>query len=302
MTPKEKTEYLKKLAEQAKYSFEDPLFNGARDVDFGDEPEQFSPLRQEHREPMIEQLARFASTDPEAQEILRQAGIDDSTQPHDFHTGSRDGGWDGEFWYEPSNTRFVFHVQSRGDDGSKRLFIESRDGDEEVAKVKAAKILSGMPRGAKELSDMERLHIERIAASNPGDAIAVYLNYSYPRVEGEDEMWNVLVSPEHSKRLAEAVSFVHRLSQREIPDSEYPAFQEFTASYLGKRQPTIDLLTSAMTAYVQHRTADHVAESFRSEEPSAPNFDSMTDEEIASLKDSVAREYCRAIRNQRRRG
>lgn len=237
--------------------------------------------------------------DPEIVGILRATGIEDNTIPHGFHTGNADFGWDGLFFYEPQNNRFVFNVKSRGDQGSKTLFIESKDGDFDVAKVKAAKLLQG-DNGTHKLNERERLHVERLATSNWGTAITCYLNYAYPQIHDEEESWNILVDPHHAARLSEAVFYVFRISQTQISDDDFPEFQKFAARYLGERQPTIALLNTAMTAFLQNRAAETAAEVLAASEEAPPDYDAMSDQEIETALDSAAREYNRAIRNQRR--
>ncbi len=298
---KERAERLRKISEQV----EDDFFKGmmtqpdaAFSLNYGLLPEEedfidpeFAPLASEDRAPLGQAIADLAEQDPEMRAALQEYGIQDFSQPQPF----RSGRWGGTYWRESDH--WCFEVLNKSTGESKRLRVFKFLNDAEGARVEAARILQETSYGAKELTEQERLAVSYAAKQDIGNAIALFLSYRFPNVT-EDEALSLLTDPRYQKELARAVWHVFKITARNWDETDAPNAERFMRGYIGSRPVTYDLLEEAHRAYLSEKSIREL--SANHEQPAEPDFDSLSDEELAQTLDSATAAYVKAVRNRGR--
>lgn len=302
MTNAEKTQRLRQLAQQERESFLDPMFGGLADSpNYEELPEEesfidprFGGLVVEHQEQLATAIADAASSDPELQKILEQAGVHDLSAPQPFRTTGFEGSayFDGQAWY--------FEVT--GDDGKVgRVKIHAKNRDS--AFVSAARFFQKKPSGLHELTEAQKLHVAR-EAQRPGginDALQAYCAYSFPKTSDEEEAGDILENPLYREALEKGVWYVFKAATADCDARTEDEFRQFVTDFAGDKPLTVGLL---QRLHEKFRTAqiERNLKLFGDEgQSTARDLDSLSDDEVAATLDSATREYARAIRSQRRR-
>lgn len=244
------------------------------------------------------ELVEAAGSDSNLAEDLARAGVD-VNRPHRFHAGN----WTVEMVYRSGK----WHCQSEKEDGEQKSFtVVVPDGDPSEAMLAAERHLRRLEGPAlRSLSEQDLREIALHAAQDLPGAITTYLLRRLPKRVADDwsdssdyaECMRQLANPRYAPVLWEALWCCWPAARPGYSDSEERRI--FIEDYIGSRVPTANLFDSAWAA-CQATEKDssrssalfgRVQEADEAEEE--PDFDSLSDDEIARLTGRALKEHAR---------